>query len=52
MSTILIIIVLIILLGGGGWYAYPRYGYQGVGGLLVLVLAVILIVWLLGGLRY
>jgi len=37
---------------GGGWYAYPRYGYPGIGGLLILVLIIFLILYLLGGVRF
>ena len=38
MSTILIIVLLILLLGGGGYYGHSRYGGNGLGGVLGLIL--------------
>ena len=49
MTLIIIVIVLILLFGGGGW-AYPRYGYQGLGGLLGFILILLLVMWFLGAL--
>ena len=51
MSTILIILVLILLLGWGATVANSRYGGAGLGGILGLVLIVVVVVWLLGGLK-
>ncbi|MGA7386228.1 MAG: DUF3309 family protein [Methylocella sp.] len=51
MSTILIIVLLILLLGGGGYYGHSRYGGNGLGGVLGLVLVVAVVVWLVGGLH-
>ena len=49
MSTILIIILLIVLLGGGGgYYGYNRCGGSGLGGILVLVLVVLAVLWFAG----
>jgi hypothetical protein len=47
--TILLIILIILLLGGGGYYGYGRWGGRGLGGVLVLVLIVIAVIWLFGG---
>lgn len=53
MSTILIIVLILVVFGGGGgWYGYNRYGYNGLGGALGLVLFILLIAYLLGGLRF
>jgi len=51
MSTILIILLLVLLLGGGGYYGHSLYGTPGLGGALGLVLIVVVVLWLLGGLR-
>jgi hypothetical protein len=49
MSTLLIIVILILLFGGGGgYYGYNRFGSSGLGGVLVLVLAVFAVLWFLG----
>lgn len=50
MSTLVIIILLILLLGGGGYYGHRSYGTAGLGGVLGLALAIVLILWLLGAL--
>ena len=48
MSLILIIVVILLVFGGGGgYYGYSRWGTNGLGGVLGLVLIIILIVWLL-----
>jgi uncharacterized protein YjbJ (UPF0337 family) len=51
MSTILIILVLFLLLGGGGYYGHSMYGGAGLGGVLGLVLLIVVVAWLVGGLR-
>jgi hypothetical protein len=52
MSLILLIILIVLIFGGGGgYYAHSRYGGAGLGGVLGTVLFVLLILWLLGGLR-
>jgi Protein of unknown function (DUF3309) len=49
MSTLLIIILVIVLLGGGGgYYGYSRYGNNGLGGAIGLVVVILLILWLVG----
>jgi hypothetical protein len=51
MTTILLIILIIVLLGGGGgYYAHGRYGTPGLGGVLVLVLVILVVLWLAGAL--
>jgi hypothetical protein len=48
----LIILLLLLLGGGGGFYGHSRWGYGGGAGIwLGTVLVVLLIVYLLGGLR-
>ena len=49
MSTVLIIVLLIVLLGGG-YYGHRSYGGAGLGGILGLVLAIVVVLWLLGAL--
>lgn len=52
MSLIIVIIVLVLLFGGGGgYYAHRSYGLPGLGGVLGLIVFVLIIAWLLGGLR-
>jgi Flp pilus assembly protein TadB len=51
MLLILIIIILILLLGGGG-YGYRRWGTGGGLGIVGTVLIIVLILWLLGVLRF
>jgi hypothetical protein len=51
MGTILIIVLLILLLGGGGYYGHSMYGGAGLGGILGLVLLVVVMFWVVGGLR-
>jgi hypothetical protein len=48
--TLLLIIVLLIVLLGGGWYGQRQWGPSGGLGIVGLVLAVVLILWLLGAL--
>jgi hypothetical protein len=51
MNTIVILVLLILLLGGGGYYGHSMYGGAGLGGVLGLVLLVVVVAWLVGGLR-
>ena len=44
MSTLLIVVLVLLLLGGGG-FGYSRYGNNGLGGVLGLVLVILLVVW-------
>jgi hypothetical protein len=49
---LLILIILIIIFGGGGgYYGYSRWGGQGLGGVLGLVLLIVVIAYLFGGIR-
>ena len=49
----LLLLVLLILLfgGGGGYYGYSRWGYGGGLGIVGTVLLIVLVVYLLGGIR-
>jgi Protein of unknown function (DUF3309) len=49
LTTLLIIILLVLLLGG--FFGHRRYGGRGLGGVLGLVLIIVLILWLVGGVR-
>ena len=51
---LLLLIVLILLLGGGGgYYGYGRWGYGGGTGIsLGTILLIVLLFYLLGGLRF
>jgi hypothetical protein len=50
---LLLIIILILLFGGGGgYYGYGRWGVGGGMGILETVLLTVLIVYLLGGIRF
>jgi hypothetical protein len=51
MEPLLIILVLFLLLGGGP-YGYNRWGNQGLGGILGLVLVIVLVLWLIDALPY
>jgi len=52
MTLILIILLLLLLGGGGGYYGHSRWGYSGGAGVgLGTILLILLIVWLVGGLR-
>ena len=54
LSVTLIIIIIVLLLlfgGGGGYYAHRSYGLPGLGGVVGLIVAVLLVLWLFGGLR-
>jgi hypothetical protein len=51
-SMLLLIIVLVLLFGGGGgYYGYSRWGSRGGMGIVGTVLLIVLLVYLLGGLR-
>jgi polyferredoxin len=49
----LLLIILLVLLfgGGGGYYGYSRWGAGGGFGILGTVLLIVLVVYLLGGIR-
>jgi hypothetical protein len=49
----LLLIILLILLfgGGGGYYGYSRWGMGGGLGILGTVLVIVLVIYLVGGLR-
>jgi hypothetical protein len=49
----LLLLILLVLLfgGGGGYYGYSRWGYGGGLGIVGTVLLVVLVVYLLGGIR-
>ena len=49
----LLLIILLVLLfgGGGGYYGYSRWGTGGGLGIVRTVLMILLVVYLLGGLR-
>jgi hypothetical protein len=49
----LLLLILLVLLfgGGGGYYGYSRWGYGGGFGILGTVLLIVLVVYLLGGIR-
>ena len=50
---IVLIIVIILLAGGGGYWGHSRWGYSGGAGIgLGTILLILLIVYLMGGLRY
>ena len=52
MGLILLIVLLVVVFGGGGgYYAHRSYGLPGLGGVLGLILTVLVIMWLVGGLR-
>ena len=49
---ILLILLLLVLAGGGGYYGHSRWGYGGSAGIgLGTVVAILLVVYLLGGLH-
>jgi hypothetical protein len=49
---LLIIILILIFGGGGGYYGHTRWGPSGGFGIgLGTILMIVLIVWLVGGLR-
>lgn len=50
MITILLIVLLVLALGGGGW-AHSRYGAVGWSP-AGLVVAILLVMWLMGGLHF
>jgi hypothetical protein len=49
--SLLLIIIILILLFGGGYVGYGRYGYQGAGSWVGIVLIVVLILYLTGNLH-
>ena len=48
---LLIIVLLLLFGGGGGYYGYSRWGRRGGLGLFGTVALIILILYLVGGLR-
>jgi hypothetical protein len=49
---LILIILLVLLFGGGGcYYGYSRWGYGGGLGVVGTVLLIVLVLYLLGGLR-
>ena len=49
---LLVIIILLLLLGGGGgYYGYSRWGPPGGLGIVGTVLVILLVLYLVGGLR-
>jgi len=51
MPLILILVILLLIFGGGGYYGYSRWGTGGGLGIVGTVLVIVLVVYLLGGLR-
>jgi hypothetical protein len=51
--VMLLLIILLVLLfgGGGGYYGYSRWGTGGGLGIVGTVLVIVLVVYLLGGIR-
>ena len=52
MLLLLIIVLVLLFGGGGGYYGYSRWGTGGGVGILGTVLLIVLVVYLLGGLRF
>jgi hypothetical protein len=52
-TAMLLLIVLLLLLfgGGGGYYGYSRWGSRGGLGIVGTVLIILLVVYLIGGIR-
>jgi hypothetical protein len=48
---LLIILLLLLFGGGGGYYGYSRWGTRGGFGIVGTVLVILLIVYLVGGIR-
>jgi hypothetical protein len=48
---LLIILVLLLFGGGGGYYGYSRWGTRGGLGLFGTVLLIVVVLYLVGGLR-
>ena len=48
---LLIIILLLLLGGGGGYYGYSKWGTGGGIGIVGTILLVVLVLYLVGGLR-
>jgi hypothetical protein len=51
MLLILLILVILLLGEGGGYYGYSRWGYGGGLGIFGTVLLIVLVLYLLGGIR-
>jgi hypothetical protein len=49
---LLIIILILLFAGGGGYYGYSRWGTGGGLGILGTVLLIVLVLYLLGALRF
>ena len=52
MLLIIIILVVLLFAGGGGYYGYSRWGTGGGLGVVGTVLVILLILYLLGALRF
>jgi hypothetical protein len=53
MQMLLLIIILVLLLaGGGGYYGYSRWGTGGGLGIVGTVLLIVLVLYLLGMVRF
>lgn len=49
---VILIVLLLLLGGGGGYYSHSRWGYSGSAGIgLGTILLIVLVVYLLGGIR-
>ena len=49
---ILIVVLLLLFGGGGGYYGHSRWGGKGSAGIGIgTVLLIVLLVWMLGGIR-
>jgi hypothetical protein len=52
MLLLIVLILLVLLLGGGGYYGYSRWGPGGGLGIVGTVLLVVVLLYLVGGLRF
>ena len=48
---LLILLLLLLFGGGGGYYGYSRWGSRGGLGIVGTVLIIVLVIYLVGGLR-
>jgi hypothetical protein len=51
MTLLLIVLLVLLFAGGGGYYGYSRWGAGGGLGILGTVLLIVLVLYLVGGLR-